>query len=339
MKNKKAELTSKHLVILILLVIAFAMILLFWNMLNPKGEIDKEVCHNSVVLRSSFNYGALEVGKKAVPLRCKTEKICLSMSGENCEEFGESIKEYPVNKIKLDDDKTVARKEIKDALAVALYDCHSMLGEGKLDFMPHEFKDKNYCLICSRIVLDEQAKEEIEDIPYGEFYQYLEQKQTPQGESFLKYVYSGWTSWKDSQDLFKNLKEQGEIEGEKEGFENLDFEDWKIALDKKGGYAVIAQMRPEGTLDKWLATAGTAIGGTAITLIGAASIPISGPVGVAIAVTGAKIGLAGTAVASGAVFWYTHPSGKYEYSPPSIYPYDLDALEKIRCYSFETAPA
>lgn len=334
---KKAELTSAQLVGIILLVVGFAIILIFWSAFSLSGRIDKEACHESVVLRSSFNFGPIEAGK-TIPLRCQTEKICLSMSGEDCEEFGKPTKKYPVTKIKLNKNKDEAIKEVKEAIANALYDCHSMLGEGKLDFMNHEFETENYCLICSRFAFDKQAKENLSGLSYKELYQYMEKQIIPSGKSYLEYVYPGWHSAKDAEKIFEALKEQNsKLEKKNLDFEKMEFEDWKIETQGQGGYAIIAQMMPQGTWVNWAKIGGVIAGGVA-TVIGITAIPVSGPVGIAIATAGIKLTVGTTIAAGSLIYIYDHPNEEYKYASPVIFPYNLNALKRIGCSSFETAP-
>ncbi len=315
--KKKADLTSKQLVTIIVLIASFAVILIFYWQYNWTGTIDKEVCHQSVVMRSTFNYGPFEPGKEVIPLKCKTEKICLTMSGEDCEEFGKPSKKNPITKIKVKN-----KEDIMEAIANAMYECHSMLGEGKLNFMPHKFWDTNYCLICSRFTFDEEAKDKIGEIGYGELYKYLQEKRTPQGQSYLEYLYPGWKNSEKSKELFKNLQDKSE----NPEFKKLRFEDWKINLHFNQGYAIVSQMITEGTFRSW--------GKSIMIFVTAAGLSITGigtPIG---------IGLMAGAVFGGLSLWYSYPgsSGDFVYSPPAVYPYDVDSLKALKCYSFEIAP-
>ena len=142
MESKKG-LTVKFIVTMIVLVLSFSVILIFYFFYPWGGQIDKEACHQSIILRSTLNYGPLEPGKNIIPLKCQTEKICLTSSGEDCTEFEKVSKDNPITKIKIKN-----KKEILDAIADAMYDCHSMVGEGKLGFMPRTTWEQNYCLIC-----------------------------------------------------------------------------------------------------------------------------------------------------------------------------------------------
>lgn len=316
MKNKKAEMTSNQLIKVAILfasvvvISLFLMIVFLWS----KPNIDQETCHTSIVLRSTYN-SALFDTSKIVPLKCRTEKICLSGGGD-CNEFKADVD------IKLSKDKEEAKKQVLDTIANAMYDCHSMLGEGKLDFMPNTKWTENYCLICSRFILDENAKKEVEDISYGEFYKYLEEKKTSDGTSYLEYLHPGWANWENSKIIFGELQKNSDDEE----FKKLNFEDWKINIDYVGGYAVIAQIAPKGAIWSWVGLISVPVATIAV-LTG-----VGAPVGITM--------LAGTAglASGGVIFWYSHPSGKNDYAPPQIFPYDVKSLQEMKCSSFETAP-
>jgi len=161
MRNKKAELTATRIITLILLVISFVVLIGFFGYAlfsEWESRTDREICHESIIFRATLP-GIGDV-KETVPLKCKTEKICLTMSGDDCEEFGVS-KIKPVTKVRLSSDIARAKDKIKETVATALFDCHSMLGEGKLNFKSPEVGESNYCLICSRLVLDKEAKERL----------------------------------------------------------------------------------------------------------------------------------------------------------------------------------
>ena len=51
LKNKKGEMTTQQIVLLIILIASFAVILGFLFKLNFGAESEKDICHNSVVLR------------------------------------------------------------------------------------------------------------------------------------------------------------------------------------------------------------------------------------------------------------------------------------------------
>jgi len=329
-KTNKNAMISKQLLAIIILIISFAVLLMFYLIVDWNPKIDKESCHTSIVLRSTFNSAtkALEAGN-AIPLKCKTEKICFTISGEDCEAFGTPSKENQITRIKLNSDPTKSKETIKETIANALYDCNSMLGEGKLDFLPHKFWTQNYGLICSRFAFDKQAKEDLKGLGYGELYLYLQNKKIPDGRSYLEYLYPGIQDWAVSKTIFEDLKEQSQDPE----FENLEFKDWKIQFGTaENGYAIIAQMKNTGTWGKYAEIAGVANTKSTTKKSSSSSSSSGGSSWSGIPLpSGAK-------VVSGAIFIYDHPNGKYNWIPPTIYPYNKEALEGLGCSSFETAP-
>ena len=85
-KNKKGELTTQQIVFLIILVISFVILLYFLIKLNLGAESEKEVCHNSVVLRSNKL-----IPTESVPLKCETQYVCITQDG-SCEQMLEPEK-------------------------------------------------------------------------------------------------------------------------------------------------------------------------------------------------------------------------------------------------------
>ena len=143
-KNKNAEITTQQIVILIILVTSFVIILFFIFKLNLGSESQKDICHNSVVLK----------GKSIVvseALDCRTNYLCISGGGK-CEGINptETVKVNPNNK-----------GEIMKAIASEMADCWWMFGEGKLDYL--SIGDKNAlsetsCAICSIVKFDKNGE-------------------------------------------------------------------------------------------------------------------------------------------------------------------------------------
>ena len=101
--RKKGATVQTIIISIIILVTSAAIIFFFLKAFPYKETIDKEACHQSVILRNN----ALLKGEFGleIPLNCKTQRIKISSTNE------ESIK-----------------REIADAM----YDCWWMLGEGKM---------------------------------------------------------------------------------------------------------------------------------------------------------------------------------------------------------------
>ena len=324
--TKKGLIISNFLIGIIILVVSFIIILFLLRLFPFGSSIAKETCHQSVVLRSTAKIGPIDANE-VIPLKCQTSKICLTMSGEDCNELINTRKN-PVQKIRLNKDVQKAREEIMKVFAESMITCHSMLGEGQLNFMPKQLTTKNYGLICSRIVFDQEVKNKIEDIGAGEFFAYLE-SQVTNDQSYLEYLYPGWKNSQNSIKLFEAFKQ------ENKQFENVNFVDWKIInLNEENGHAIIAQIAPTGNWASWAAGITTAIAvpaGVALIATG-----IGAPVG-AVLIGGAGTIGAISLVSGGAVLWYTS-NDKFDYSPPTIYPYNIKILQDLGIYSFEIAP-
>ena len=103
------------------------------------------------------------------------------------------------------------------------------------------------------------------------------------------------------------------------------YKEWGINPAQKFGYAIIASIVTTSYGKQLSAGAGI----TAVVGVGLLATGIGSPLGVAL--------LAGSA--GSAVFYYSGGfSGEYAYSPPAIYPFDLDQLKKLGISSFEIAP-
>ena len=158
--NKKGELTTQQIVILIVLIMSFVVILYFLFRLNFGESSEKEICHNSVVMKANP-----VLSKGDVSLNCQRTYICLTKDG-SCEAMtNPNIK------------KVESLPEIYKVLADEMADCWWMFGEGKVDYLQNKFLKENYCSICTQLAFDDSFKE-IPDFDSGEinkdeFYDYL----------------------------------------------------------------------------------------------------------------------------------------------------------------------
>jgi hypothetical protein len=176
MRNKKGELTTTQLVTIIILIASFAVILFFIFRLNLGETTDKEICHNSVVLRGQSKIGT-------GPLDCRTSYVCISGGGE-CEGITAT--------------KTIeaeTRDEVMNALAEEMASCWFMFGEGKknnIDYVGYSWKPDflvgTHCAICSIVEFDENVQE-ISEISYDVFYNYLSQTKKEGTQTYLNYLY------------------------------------------------------------------------------------------------------------------------------------------------------
>ncbi len=176
MVSKKGELTTQQIVILIILIVSFIVILFLLFGLDLFTQSDKEICHNSVVMRTTG------VSKTAVPLKCSRNYICLSKDG-TCERMSNP----KIIKVK-------SEEEIYSILADEMADCWWMFGEGKVDYVGKDFFFKdNYCSICSQIGFDNSVKE-IEgisnELSKDNLYTYLARTKMPDKEvNYAEYFF------------------------------------------------------------------------------------------------------------------------------------------------------
>src|SRR3989344_3898042 len=156
MKNilKKGEVTTAMLIGIIILIVGFVIVLWFLIQLNLGGEVDDQVCHESVIFRGTLP--SIAGIREFVPLKCKTEKICI---GKECDEFTNSQK---VKEVKISDEEQIAK-----LISQEVYSCWNMMGQGKVEIF-HEGVAKHFalgnidssCVICSRIAFDEKVLED-----------------------------------------------------------------------------------------------------------------------------------------------------------------------------------
>ena len=159
--NKFGALSIKFVITLIILVVSFAVILLFYYSFDWKGEIDKTACHQSVIYKATVP----DLLKKKVvelPLNCKTEKICIigSKNG-NCDDdyLGE---EY--EPIELSSNKDEWNDEINEIFKDKIYECWWMMGQGKVQLYSSEWSTKKICTICTRIAFDKKIQDEMDKV-------------------------------------------------------------------------------------------------------------------------------------------------------------------------------
>jgi len=182
--NKKGEMTSKQLITLVILIISFGIILFFWSMFNWQGDINRETCHTSVVLRASATFKGWEFMDN-IPLKCQTDRICFKngLFSKGCDIYGANVRNV----------KVANKEELLDFITEDIYNWHQTLGEGKVNFFETTWiiHDK-HCLIDSVYSFDNQTREVIEKeggLTFGEVYQKLESKQNSDGVSYFKAMY------------------------------------------------------------------------------------------------------------------------------------------------------
>ncbi len=217
--GKRAELTTKQLVTIIVLIVSFIVILFLLFRLNLGETSNKEICHNSVVLRDQARV-------VAGPLDCRTNYVCISGGGK-CEEI------IPTTTVSVDPKN---KNQTMKALADEMADCWWMFGEGEISYADRDpsFNDVA-CSICSIVEFDENVRQGMEPIKYEEFYNYLRTTAKSDTQTYLKYLYA-----------------ENSLEGVEEGF-NQTFENYlnKI-INPENDYVILTGMSKGVFFTRWL---------------------------------------------------------------------------------------
>lgn len=248
-KSKKGDLTANQIITIIILIVSFAVILLFFFMLNFKGNIDKESCRNSVIMRS-----ALPLGTKTIQLQCKTQTICIYKSGD-CGNIGSDVTSV----------KATSKSEIASAIADLMYDCNWQMGGGKYDYLPSGWNmEKNYCTICNNIYFDDAIKsdKELNQITFNDIALALKTEKTPDGTKSMLYEIYGVDSLEAAYSILQSS-------------EKIDARERNYDLSNANGFVLASSTTKEGVFKLgnlvWMGT-GTIIGAVTHPLVGGAVI-------------------------------------------------------------------
>tara|TARA_Y100000310_G_scaffold339732_1_gene433365 strand:- start:2672 stop:3694 length:1023 start_codon:yes stop_codon:yes gene_type:complete len=214
-KNKKAELTTKMLITIILVVLGLAIILFVYFQLDWTGRVDKEVCHQSVVYRATLPSIA---GLKAyAPLKCKTDNMCITSKRlGKCEEL-ENVK--GVTRVVVDD-----KTEIEKTIAGEVIDCWNTMGQGKLLVFSEGVAGKYgigqigaSCVICNRIAFDDEENLDGIDLEDIDVLNYMQTRAIPNEDMSYYRFLAGDGGKLSIEEESKELDEEGAGEiGEKD---------------------------------------------------------------------------------------------------------------------------
>ena len=175
MINRKGEMTTQQIVILIVAIVSFAVILFLMFRLNLGGTTDEELCHNSVVMR-----GNSVVPSDAIPLKCHRKYVCINNGGD-CKGLTnpEKIEVKTLN-------------ETYKVLAEEMANCWWMFGEGRVNYVGDGLTKDNQCSICSQIYFDESLNSITgETINQDELYNFLKDNKIDTTNSYLDYIFGG----------------------------------------------------------------------------------------------------------------------------------------------------
>ncbi len=171
--GKKAEMTTKQIVGLVILILSFSVILFLFFRLDLGKTTNKEICHNSVILKSNndFSSGSLD---------CRTTYVCVS--GErDCEKINPDITVKVLDNLN-------KKEQIMKSLAEEMADCWWMFGEGNAGYVSKTSTSKQ-CAICSVVDFDSSLEQEIGSINYAEFINYLKTTKKENSQTYYNYLY------------------------------------------------------------------------------------------------------------------------------------------------------
>tara|TARA_Y100000310_G_C20500496_1_gene723738 strand:+ start:159 stop:917 length:759 start_codon:yes stop_codon:yes gene_type:complete len=186
-KIKKGEITTQQIVFLIILITSFVVILFLFFRLNLGEVSNKEICHNSVVLKgkSVSGFGSLD---------CKTNYLCIS-GGEDCEGIN------PTQTIEVDPKNET---QVLRAITDEMVDCWWMFGEGNVNYV--EDYSGTHCAVCSTVKFDEVLKGN--EISYDDLFGYLIKNKKSESQTFYQYLYPYFPKFDDLLNNFKYLSEE-----------------------------------------------------------------------------------------------------------------------------------
>ncbi len=154
--DKKGDLTASQIIIIVIAIVGFLIVLAALFLLNIGGSSEKDICQISILTRAT----APAVASQALPLKCKTEKICISATSSGCKAQFAGEENVVYEKISTSN-KDAAARRIEEISANAMYDCWDMTGQGKLDIFTHITGGKKVdCLVCSRVAVDESISKD-----------------------------------------------------------------------------------------------------------------------------------------------------------------------------------
>jgi len=165
MFDKRGDLTSTQIIMIVLAIAGFVIILIFFTVIfQNDGTSLRLACEQSVLTRATVP-DALQAG---IPLNCKTEKLCVTTGlFGNCEQFtgeddrGKRRVHVSGNFNQLGD-RLQARGKIEETMATAMRDCWNMVGRGEWDIYGNAWSELGFkegeasCIICARIAFDEE---------------------------------------------------------------------------------------------------------------------------------------------------------------------------------------
>jgi len=321
--EKQGEFMSSKFVSIALLLIGFIIVMLIFPALLNEKEVDREICHDSVLLRGALpdNLNLKEVAN----LKCTTRKVCLTSKtfgkGDCKDEKGFEKGEYETIRVSTGED-------VNRFVARELAGCWSMMGNGEIQIFTRENSQKKSCVVCSRISFDKELKAELKNEVDGLGNYMLTHEVPNQNMSYFKYL-TGSTPTEFSENLRKEGLSLSESSFKEIFSKSFSTEQKSIIFMEVGSSSFWSDF-----LKKFSAVGWGAIGLKTGAVVGAL-IPIPGTTAI-----GATAGLA-TGVIYG---WISGQKAgdafvKEKFGSSEFFvDYNADFLEDLECTSFENIP-
>jgi hypothetical protein len=161
--NKKGALPVEWLVGIILTILGVVVIGAFLYGNFSGGDIDREACRVSVNTRATLPYAV----QGYVPLKCQTEKICITgklLGKGECEEF-EGVKNFVTMRV---GNNEKGLKQIEQIYAQETLECWNIMGRGELSLFSSGAAQYyglgdvySTCVVCSRIAIDGNSLDKV----------------------------------------------------------------------------------------------------------------------------------------------------------------------------------
>ena len=158
--DEKGAIVTKVMIWTIIVIAGFVILLIVFARLSLQEEADQAICHQSVVFRATLP--VTELGEQYIPLKCETEKKCVSSGfGGSCDDLDN---EKGVKKVKVEN-----LEEVEKLISRDIMNCWSMMGEGKVSLFSQFFAQQfgfggvyPSCVICTRTAFDRKNLEDKE---------------------------------------------------------------------------------------------------------------------------------------------------------------------------------
>lgn len=194
-RNKRGDnIITPQLVVIIVLIASFGVLLFFLTRLNLGGETNKQICHNSIVLKATTKG---TIGS----LNCKTDYVCIS-NGGTCSDItptqtlkitgsviGTGLMTIPDGSPVANEEDKIKKNQTFKIIADLMAGCWWMFGEGQLDYYDVSFSTG--CAICSVVKFDDKLQNDFPSgFSYKELFEYLrDTKMANSEQNYLSYLF------------------------------------------------------------------------------------------------------------------------------------------------------